>query len=105
MGFAPRPLPVATGSAAGAAAGEGLGAAAGLWVGPIVLDELKLGIAPKANDNVERCCGSGRAVGLGNIKLAVAGVVAVAACTLTRDFTCTFKLETVVWIPPAFCAA
>src|SRR5208283_5236213 len=65
----------------------------------------RFGIEPNVNDSVERCCGSGRAVGAGNMRLALAGAVEVAPCTLSSDFTCTFIFVTVVWTPPALCAA
>jgi len=57
------------------------------------------------NESVDRCAGSGKAVGLGKMRLALAGAVDVEACTASSDFTCTFILVTVVCTPPAAWAA
>jgi hypothetical protein len=64
----------------------------------------RFGIDPNVNDRVERCAGSGRAVGAGKKRLALAGAVDVAPVTLSSDFTCTFIFVTVVCTPPALCA-
>jgi hypothetical protein len=71
----------------------GAGGVAGAGAGVLELLELELlellgggalaaavfrfGIEPKVNDSVERCAGSGSAVGEGKMRLALAGAVAV----------------------------
>ena len=69
----------------GAGVGEGVGA--GVGVGDEAGFFCRLGMELKDRFTVERCAGSGNAVGLGKVNVALAAVVAVAGCTLTRDFT------------------
>jgi hypothetical protein len=45
--------------------------------GALVAAVFRFGIEPKVNDSVERCAGSGSAVGEGKMRLALAGAVAV----------------------------
>jgi hypothetical protein len=98
-------------------AGVGGGLGAGAAVLELELPELlgcgafaaaavfRFGIDPKVNESVDRCSAGGSDWGEKNVMLAAAGVVAVEPCTLSNDFTCTFILVTVVWVPPALCAA
>jgi hypothetical protein len=51
--------------------GTGVGVGVGVGVGLTEAAALRLGIALKVRDSVERCCGSGRAVGDGNTRLAI----------------------------------
>jgi hypothetical protein len=45
--------------------------------GALAAAVFRFGIEPKVNDSVERCAGSGSAVGEGKMRLALAGAVAV----------------------------
>ena len=86
------------GIGAGVGDGAGVGGGVGVGVGGVgeAVPVCRFGIAPNDRVNVERCAGSGKAVGLGKVKVALAGVVAVAGCTLSRDFAWMFMFVMVV---------